>query len=143
MTATISPASSGIAGILHLDPVRHFSYIVQSGQVTFSRAQPVQRPKDGALCRISSGQGGRASIARQRRAAQGSRRTSRAIAATATDHLLKWSFTISAEQGTRGRLFFLGNQTCGAESAGKGKGCDIGYALAISSCEGASSVETR
>jgi len=25
---------------------------------------------------------------------------------------------------------------------GKGKGCDIGYALAISSCEGANSVET-
>jgi len=39
-------------------------------------------------------------------------------------------------------MFFLGTQTCGAESAGKSKGCDIGYALAISSCEGANSVET-
>jgi hypothetical protein len=39
-------------------------------------------------------------------------------------------------------MFSLGNQTCGAESAGKIKGCDIGYALAINSCEGANSVET-
>ncbi len=30
----------------------------------------------------------------------------------------------------------------GNKSARKGKGCDIGYALAISSCEGANSVET-
>ena len=28
------------------------------------------------------------------------------------------------------------------ETLGKGKGCDIGYALAIRSCEGANSVET-
>ena len=28
-------------------------------------------------------------------------------------------------------------------AGGKGKGCDIGYALAISSCEGANSVEAR
>ena len=40
-----------------------------------------------------------------------------------------------------GRTFFLENQTCGYENAGKGKGCDIGYALAISSCEEADSVE--
>ena len=36
-------------------------------------------------------------------------------------------------------------RTCRAEKDGnatKGKGCDIGYALAISSCEGANSVET-
>ncbi len=48
---------------------------------------------------------------------------------------LKSSFTIPAESA-RGRMFFWGTQTCG-ESAGKSKSCDIGYALAISSCEGA------
>ena len=54
------------------------------------------------------------------------------------------SFTISAaENGAAGKnVFLLGNQTCGAGSAGKIKGCDIGYALAIRSCEGANSVET-
>jgi hypothetical protein len=30
----------------------------------------------------------------------------------------------------------------GWKNAGKGKGCDIGYALATSSCEGANSVES-
>jgi hypothetical protein len=39
-------------------------------------------------------------------------------------------------------MFFWGTQTCGAENAEKCKGCDIGYALAISSCEGANNVET-
>ena len=35
------------------------------------------------------------------------------------------------------------DQPCGNEKAGeKGKGCDIGYALAANSCEGANSVET-
>ena len=61
------PAYSGIARILHLDPDRHVSYIVQSGQVIFSLAQPVQKLMNGALCRV-------------RRRAQGSQRTSRAIA---------------------------------------------------------------
>ena len=38
---------------------------------------------------------------------------------------------------------FLGNQTRGDESAGKGKGCDIGYALPISSCQEGNGVEAR
>ena len=42
-----------------------------------------------------------------------------------------------------GKNFFWGNQTCGDEGAGKGKGCDIGYALSISSREEANSVEAR
>src|SRR5260370_24427521 len=37
------PASSGIARILHLNPDRHVSYIVQSGQVSASRTQTGQR----------------------------------------------------------------------------------------------------
>ncbi len=41
----------------------------------------------------------------------------------------------------RGEEFSAGNETCGDDRAGKGKGCDIGYALAVSSCEEASSVE--
>jgi hypothetical protein len=43
----------------------------------------------------------------------------------------------------RGEECFLGNQTCGDESAGKGKGCDIGYALTISSCQEGKGVEAR
>jgi hypothetical protein len=38
-------------------------------------------------------------------------------------------------------MFFSAEPTGGGDSTGKGKGCDIGYALAISSCEGANSVE--
>jgi hypothetical protein len=63
------------------------------------------------------------------------------IAAFVADHLLKWSFTIPAEKGVRGRMFFLGNQLAATRAPEKGKGCDIGYALAISSCEEANSVE--
>src|SRR5258708_24775899 len=107
------PASSGIARILHLNPDRHVSYIVQSGQVTFSRAQPVQKPMDDALCRL-------------RRRAQALKRTSRAIAVPATHHLLKCPSQFL--KGRAGKNVSSGNQTCGAESAGKGKGCDIGYA---------------
>jgi len=52
----------------------------------------------------------------------------------------KWSFTIPAEKA-RGKAF-LGEQTRGSKTGGrKGKGCDIGYAQAISSCEGANSVD--
>ena len=40
-----------------------------------------------------------------------------------------------------GKSFCSGEPACGDESAGKGKGCDIGYALAINSCEGANSVD--
>jgi len=43
----------------------------------------------------------------------------------------------------RGEVCFLGNQTWGDESAGKGKGCDIGYALPISSCQEGNGVEAR
>jgi hypothetical protein len=43
--------------------------------------------------------------------------------------------------------YFLWNRFCEGQSGGerweKGKGCDIGYALAISSCEGANNVEAR
>ena len=40
-------------------------------------------------------------------------------------------------------MLFLGDQACGSkECSEKDKGCDIGYALATSSCEGANSVET-
>ena len=41
-----------------------------------------------------------------------------------------------------GRKAVLGDQTRGSKTGGrKGKGCDIGYAPAISSCEGANSVD--
>ena len=41
-----------------------------------------------------------------------------------------------------GQECILGDQPCGKRrKLGKGKGCDIGYALAASSCEGANSVE--
>jgi hypothetical protein len=50
--------------------------------------------------------------------------------------------TIPAAKNGAGKNVFLGTQTCGAESARKGKGCDIGYALAIGSCEEANSMET-
>jgi hypothetical protein len=39
-------------------------------------------------------------------------------------------------------MFFLGDQAWGGRGTlGKGKGCDIGYALAIGSCEGANGVD--
>ena len=39
-------------------------------------------------------------------------------------------------------MLFLGDQAWGARGTlAKGKGCDIGYALAVSSCEGANSVD--
>ena len=48
-------------------------------------------------------------------------------------------------QDISGREYFLWNRFCEGKvrrrTLGKGKGCDIGYALAISSCEGANSVE--
>jgi hypothetical protein len=45
-------------------------------------------------------------------------------------------------QEISGRGYFLCNRFCGlGGTLGKGKGCDIGYALATSSCEGADSVE--
>jgi hypothetical protein len=55
----------------------------------------------------------------------------------------KWLFTVLVENVD---LQALGgdprNLSCGAgRSTTKGKGCDIGYALAASSCEGANSVE--
>jgi hypothetical protein len=43
------------------------------------------------------------------------------------------------EPATRNSAF--GEPLCGAKRWEKGKGCDIGYALAASSCEGANSVE--
>jgi hypothetical protein len=54
---------------------------------------------------------------------------------------LKWSFTIPVEKGKPGRMFFWENSFVGVRTLEKGKGCDIGYALAISSCEEANSVE--
>jgi hypothetical protein len=45
--------------------------------------------------------------------------------------------------GTTREMLFLGDQAWGGRGTpGKGKGCDFGYALAVSSCEGANSVET-
>jgi hypothetical protein len=39
-------------------------------------------------------------------------------------------------------MLFLGDQACGSKECRKKiKGCDIGYALATSSCEGANSVD--
>ena len=40
-----------------------------------------------------------------------------------------------------GKDVFLGNRLAAQRTLEKGKGCDIGYALAISSCEGANSVD--
>jgi hypothetical protein len=58
------------------------------------------------------------------------------------DHLAKWSFTIPDEKGVRGeRLFWESRLAAGKIGGRKGKGCDIGYAPAISSCEGANSVD--
>jgi hypothetical protein len=55
---------------------------------------------------------------------------------------VKWSLRIPDEKGVRERMFFLGDQAWGSkETLEKGKGCDIGYALAISSCEEANSVD--
>jgi hypothetical protein len=133
------PASSGIARILRLDPDRHVSYIAQSVQVTTSRAQLVKGKWTACYVKSPLERWGWPSIARQRRASQGSRRTARAIAAPVADHLSKCSFTIPAEKG---RNVLLGDQPCGIRTLEKGKGCDIGYALAISSCEEANSVET-
>jgi hypothetical protein len=42
-------------------------------------------------------------------------------------------------QEISGRGYFLWNRSCGL--GGKGEGCDIRYALAVSSCEGAFDVE--
>jgi hypothetical protein len=39
------------------------------------------------------------------------------------------------------KSFFLEDTDCGRKTTGNGKGCDFGYALAISSCERAHSVE--
>jgi hypothetical protein len=36
---------------------------------------------------------------------------------------------------------FLRDEPCGSQAFGKSKGCDIGYALAVSSCEEANSVD--
>ena len=38
-------------------------------------------------------------------------------------------------------MLFLGDQARGSKNVRKNKGCDIGYALATSSCEGANSVD--
>jgi hypothetical protein len=43
--------------------------------------------------------------------------------------------------GTTRERLFLGDQAWGDGTLEKGKGCDIGYALAVSSCEEANSVD--
>jgi hypothetical protein len=49
---------------------------------------------------------------------------------------------VSVATGHLGARISLEDQPCGKmRTQGKGKGCDIGYALAASSCEGANSVE--
>jgi hypothetical protein len=48
----------------------------------------------------------------------------------------------SATTGDLRTRYLVGEQRCGKmRMSGKSKGCDIGYALAASSCEGANSVE--
>jgi len=133
------PASSGIARILRLDPDRHGSYIAQSVQVTTSRAQLV-KGKWTACCVKSPLDGGDGpqshdNVGRLRALEERLVRLPPPVA----DHLSKCSFTIPAEKG---RNVLLGDQPCGIRTLEKGKGCDIGYALAISSCEEANSVET-
>jgi hypothetical protein len=49
--------------------------------------------------------------------------------------------TIPADNGRAEKNVFRENQVAVVRPLEKGKGCDIGYALAISSCEGANSVE--
>jgi hypothetical protein len=50
-------------------------------------------------------------------------------------------FTIPDEKDERRRNAFLRDEPCSSDALEKGKGRDIGYALAISSCEGANSVD--
>jgi hypothetical protein len=45
------------------------------------------------------------------------------------------------QEGASGRMFFWETSLAARITLGKGKGCDIGYALAASSCEEANSVE--
>jgi hypothetical protein len=48
------------------------------------------------------------------------------------------------QQEVSGRVYFPWNRFCGLGGMlGKGKGCDIGYARAASSCEGAFGVDAR
>jgi hypothetical protein len=56
-----------------------------------------------------------------------------------TNSLWKASDLATGDLGAR---IFSVEPPLGGERWGKGKGCDIGYALAASSCEGANSVET-
>jgi hypothetical protein len=55
------------------------------------------------------------------------------------------SLDIREVRAYRGSTIFVGDAFAGAGAAGKalekGKGCDIGYALAINSCEEVDSVE--
>jgi len=99
------PASSGIARVLHLDPGRHISSIVQSRLVIVSHAQPVQKAHEPrVVSRTTSGQ----ELSKNK---SGDCRPR-------YHHFLKWSFTIPVGEGA-GKNVFSGIQTCGAESAGK------------------------
>ena len=91
------PANSGVARILHLDPDRHVSRIVQSDKVTTS------------LCSSTN---------------KSPRKNDRANGAEQLARCFFWRPGL----GREGMLE-------------KGKGCDFGYALAISSCEEANSVD--
>jgi len=55
---------------------------------------------------------------------------------------LEMVFHNSCWRGRGEEWFFCGVRLAASRALEKYKGCDIGYALAISSCEGASSVET-
>jgi hypothetical protein len=60
-------------------------------------------------------------------------------------HILAEKRVSVAIGDSRGEYFFSGTafaRVSQEENAGKGKGCDIGYALAANSCEGVNSVET-
>jgi hypothetical protein len=112
------PTNPGIARILHLDRHGHVSRIVQSNQRRF----PQQN--DEGPCKMAPRQ-----------------------AIWSFVHLLAEK-RVSGATGDLGTVAFGGTvfgsvgEGGGWKNAGKGKGCDIGYALATSSCEGANSVES-
>ncbi len=105
MRAAISPRVRGSPVFCHLDPGRHISCIVQSGQVFFSRAQPVQKSMNGALCR---------ELRRFRAVKERVGRLSSPRPITSRNGLSQFLL-----KRARGRMICLGSQTRGAESAGK------------------------
>ena len=54
---------------------------------------------------------------------------------------MKWPCAIPGEKDVRRGNSFLRDEPRGSQALEKGKGCDIGYALAANSCKGANSVD--